>query len=167
MKYLLIGIACVVVGIGASLAVRSQPIRDPTPAPVPFVPVEATCPVTGAPCKCGCIIGTECVCGFPTWAQMGPECWAKKQNCVIFVGCKPRKIEGFVCLADQQFCDDKTCVDKGVVVGVHSGGSFWRYDLPVNATDADIRAKLSPANPAGSSRPVGSVQVPTGFVCRT
>jgi len=172
MKFnIIIGITCIAIGLFAGAAVRSTapaappepphvtPIIPP-PAPSPHVPVRL-CPVTDGPCLCGCASGAECVC-FPSWAKCGPECWAAKRNCVVFVGVKPRKLDGFVCMSDASFCDGSTCIASGIIVGVWRSGTFQRHDLPATATDADIRAKLIPA-PAGSSRPVGSVQVPTEF----
>lgn len=168
-----IAVVCVCIGLAAGSVVRSTAPAAPPAEPhvTPVVPPQPVrvCPVTDGPCVCGCASAAECKC-FPSWAKAGPNCWASKKNCVVFVGVQPRKIDGLVCISDPSFCDDSKCVAGCIVVGVWRNGTFERHDLPATATDADIRAKLNPA-PAGSSRPVGSVQVPTGFyqpvaVCR-
>lgn len=125
-------------------------------SPVDVALAHARCQcVAGGVCEC-----KECVC-FPDYAHIEDGCRKQQKPCIVFVGVKPRRVEGFTIASQKTFCDDTKCVSGCIVVGVWRGGSFIRHDLPGTATDDAIRSLLNPAS-AGSSRPVGSY-APTGF----
>lgn len=150
--------------IATALQPRPQAQTPVKPDASPVVPAAKVCPVFSNACKCECPAGGPCTCVvFPSWDDAGPDCWAKRKNCIVFAGTKPRKVDGFEVMAVDSFCDGASCKTNAVIVGVWHGQYFTRHDLPGTATDADIRSKLTPAHAAGSSRPAVSVTAPAGF----
>lgn len=111
------------------------------PATVPATPLHVACPDCGkVDCPCGCGAGGVCTCSFPSWASASGRLVAEKRNCVVFVGTKPRKLQGVDSLFEKAFSADWPT--PGVVVGVHRNGRFERVDLPTTATDEQIAAAL-------------------------
>ena len=74
---------------------------------------------------------------FPKYEDVAQKAYDLKMPVVVFVNCTPRKIEGAIVCSDKQFAD----MNQGVVVGRPSEQWFTRFDLPVNATDEQIKFK--------------------------
>jgi hypothetical protein len=70
---------------------------------------------------------------------------------IVWVGVAPRIVPDAIGLACATFPDVK---GPGIVVGIHRGGVFERYDLPAGATDAEIAAVYGGRAVAAAPAPV-------------
>lgn len=139
-----------------------KPLPKTVEPPLTVEPLPETkiCPETGEACECGCSEGGFCTCGFARWnADTEATLRAEKADCVIFVGVKARRIDSFSCLTSERF-EGLTGL---VVLGVHTGSGFIRFDFPATVSDEALRAKAREAKglyatptaaPTGVYRPI-------------
>jgi hypothetical protein len=84
----------------------------------------------------------------PGYDAVGQRCRDTGKAMIVWVGVAPRIVPDAIGLACATFPDVK---GPGIVVGIHRGGVFERYDLPAGATDAEIAAvyggRLAAAGP--------------------
>ena len=92
----------------------------------------------GMPPQCPAHCVDDTIPSYPSWQEVRPQAVAGYRSVAVFVGCNPRKVQGMLTACNRSYHD---CSSPAILVAVpsrESASKFWRFDLPVTATDDDI-----------------------------